>query len=341
MNLKDLTDPDAVKKAIAECDKLGRDAFLKKYDHAPAKSIWLVYDGKRYDSKAITGVALSYQHPSDGSLKNSDFSGGDRVEKKLEALGFTIEKEGSKQSDGELSAFNPSEGAPLLRKQVGTSQHTDGVRIEKEFHDIFNPPETEFYVERGTARKISVLFNNRLFEADYRYEGQTDTTSHLESIRFQSDLKSEFKQVFPQAVGEFTIAMGQDPNHFVFGFASNASEAADEDEAAYAEGASAYRKHKVIERNPEVVKKAKEKHAKENDGRLICEVCNFDFFKAYGDRGQGFAEGHHKKPVSEMKAGDETKVEDIAIVCSNCHRMIHRKPIITVEELREELQKSG
>ena len=41
--------------------------------------------------------------------------------------------------------------------------------------------------------------------------------------------------------------------------------------------------------------------------------------------------------VSEMTSGENTKVEDIVMVCSNCHRMIHRKPLITVEEMKKKL----
>ena len=66
---------------------------------------------------------------------------------------------------------------------------------------------------------------------------------------------------------------------------------------------------------------------------MFCEVCAVDFSKMYGERGNNFIEGHHRKLVSEMKEGDKTKVEDIAMLCSNCHRMIHKKPIISVEGL--------
>ena len=62
-------------------------------------------------------------------------------------------------------------------------------------------------------------------------------------------------------------------------------------------------------------------------------ACGFDFAAAYGDRGEGFIEAHHKVPVSQMREGDKTQVQDIAMLCSNCHRMIHRAPLMTVEKL--------
>lgn len=37
-----------------------------------------------------------------------------------------------------------------------------------------------------------------------------------------------------------------------------------------------------------------------------------------------------------MAEGEETKIEDIAIVCSNCHRMLHRKrPWLSINELKQ------
>jgi hypothetical protein len=65
---------------------------------------------------------------------------------------------------------------------------------------------------------------------------------------------------------------------------------------------------------------------KNNNGRLICEVprCGFDFHARYGEVGAGFAEVHHKKPLSEApRKGQAVRLADLAIVCANCHRMIH------------------
>jgi len=101
------------------------------------------------------------------------------------------------------------------------------------------------------------------------------------------------------------------------------------------EGKSKYRRHLVRERKSKVVKLAKAKFKKEQ-GRLYCEVCGFDFEKAYGKIGEDFIEGHHNIPISELKENQETKIEDISLVCSNCHKMLHRrKPWLKVEELKE------
>lgn len=87
--LADLTDPNAVKSAIAECDRLGRDAFLSTHRYGPAKSYFLLYGGQQYDSKAIAGVAVGYQ--TGQALRASEFSGGaETVVPRLRSLGFEV-----------------------------------------------------------------------------------------------------------------------------------------------------------------------------------------------------------------------------------------------------------
>ena len=65
--------------------------------------------------------------------------------------------------------------------------------------------------------------------------------------------------------------------------------------------------------------------ANSKDGRLRCEVpnCGFDFEAVYGRLGTGFAEVHHLRPLADMDAPVETTLDDLAVVCANCHRMIH------------------
>lgn len=111
-----------------------------------------------------------------------------------------------------------------------------------------------------------------------------------------------------------------------------------DDDVEYMEGTERIllKEHKFYERNNEVVRKAKENAKKE--GRLFCEVCRFDFAKKYPKHGDGFIECHHTLPIA--KGGiRKTEVNDLALVCSNCHRMLHRKSskgnYYTVEELKK------
>jgi len=100
------------------------------------------------------------------------------------------------------------------------------------------------------------------------------------------------------------------------------------------EGKRILKSHYIRERNPKIIREAKNKVLKEG-GELKCEICSFKFFDHYGERGKNYIEGHHKLPVSEMEANSVTKVDDIALVCSNCHRMVHTKqPWLSIEELK-------
>jgi hypothetical protein len=115
------------------------------------------------------------------------------------------------------------------------------------------------------------------------------------------------------------------------------SQGTEEDGGAFLEGRlkQAFGYHRSRERNPQVVIKAKER-AKQKDPNLHCEVCKFSFLKAYG---QEYIEAHHIHPISERYKPTLTRVEDIALVCANCHRMLHRKqPGMSVETLKATLK---
>ncbi|MCD6726891.1 MAG: HNH endonuclease [Solirubrobacteraceae bacterium] len=92
--------------------------------------------------------------------------------------------------------------------------------------------------------------------------------------------------------------------------------------------------HVRRERNAKLVA-SKKTQALNVNGKLVCEACGFDFAAVYGAHGDGFIECHHTKPVHTLRAGQRTRLEDLALVCSNCHRMIHRrKRWLMMDELR-------
>ena len=101
------------------------------------------------------------------------------------------------------------------------------------------------------------------------------------------------------------------------------------------EGKLLTRVHKYRERDPKIIKKKKEQVLK-SSGKLECEGCGFNFKVNYGERGEGFIECHHIKPVSKVEKNEKTKLVDLILLCSNCHRMVHRKkPWLNLDELTE------
>lgn len=81
-----------------------------------------------------------------------------------------------------------------------------------------------------------------------------------------------------------------------------------------------YRLHFRIERNSNISKKVKKIKG------YICEVCDFNFIDKYGELGLQFIEAHHLTPIANLDVG-QFKINihnDFAVLCSNCHSMIHR-----------------
>jgi 5-methylcytosine-specific restriction protein A len=80
------------------------------------------------------------------------------------------------------------------------------------------------------------------------------------------------------------------------------------------------RMHERIDRNPKLSAKVKSILG------YTCQACGFDFSRVYGPLGVGFIEAHHLVPLSQLKdqviSLDPSK--DFAVLCSNCHSMIHR-----------------
>jgi 5-methylcytosine-specific restriction enzyme A len=115
----------------------------------------------------------------------------------------------------------------------------------------------------------------------------------------------------------------------------------DEEIVEAPEGTILTRIHKKRERSRKL-REAKKKRVLSETGRLACEACDLDFGERYGDWGEGFIECHHLIPVSSLRPGERTKVDDLALLCSNCHRMVHlRRPWLTLEKLIEIQSSSG
>jgi len=68
---------------------------------------------------------------------------------------------------------------------------------------------------------------------------------------------------------------------------------------------------------------------------LDCEVCGFSFRGVYGTAAMDYCEVHHLVPLSDAASVAQTRIEDLAIVCANCHRVIHlRNPPYEMEDVR-------
>jgi hypothetical protein len=146
MALTDLTAP-AVRHAMNEFDRIGREAFLSKYAIGKARGFWIVHEDKAYDSKALAGAAHGYI-PGHKPLGSGDFSGGEAtVARVLTNLGFgvevptvldqlpTLDVSVSRYDDGPSPPIRPvNKGVPRLRGDDYRQDNAIGTDRQKWFY---------------------------------------------------------------------------------------------------------------------------------------------------------------------------------------------------------------
>ena len=112
-----------------------------------------------------------------------------------------------------------------------------------------------------------------------------------------------------------------------------------DDDEEFSEGGLLTRRHKSRERNRNVRKKLLE--SRKNKGQLVCEMCEL----TPPSKDQRFLdtifEAHHIVPLAQAKS-NTTRLKDMALLCANCHRLIHRaisleKRWLSIREARDRL----
>jgi 5-methylcytosine-specific restriction protein A len=108
---------------------------------------------------------------------------------------------------------------------------------------------------------------------------------------------------------------------------------------AFDEGREREIRSNRVERNRKAVDAAKRIHG------VKCQVCGLVFEEVYGSHGAGFIEVHHMVPVAEAARRRKRKVDvrrEMAVLCSNCHRMVHRGGrLLSLDELRVLVEKAA
>ena len=108
------------------------------------------------------------------------------------------------------------------------------------------------------------------------------------------------------------------------------------DKANTVEEQKRYRRHRRIERNTKAAAQAKRFLG------VTCQVCNFNYKKTYGELGESYIEAHHLIPLASLPEGQVVSMDlqkDFAVLCANCHRMVHQSnPPLSPHELRERMQ---
>ncbi|WP_297523322.1 hypothetical protein [uncultured Clostridium sp.] len=199
----------------------------------------------------------------------------------------------------------------------------------------------------GDKKELSVYYNERIFDADIRVDIKNRT-----KIYWKASLADIINNAFPKALEKFVSGeynkdfaplmkftkFGRLTYRLEFIDTGLGLEAKDElslpkpELEGLLEGEKLYRVNKYYERNAKNRQDAIKYHGTK------CCICGFDFEKIYGKVGQGYIEIHHKTPLYTL---DESIVInpkiDLAPVCANCHRMIHRDRdnFKSIEEIKE------
>jgi len=85
-----------------------------------------------------------------------------------------------------------------------------------------------------------------------------------------------------------------------------------------------------------VTRQSRQHSREESVDSWVCEVCGFDAYAVYGE---DYCKVHHLTPLADLEEESKTTLEDVAIVCANCHRIIRVDcPPLTIEEIRQRLQ---
>jgi predicted HNH restriction endonuclease len=113
----------------------------------------------------------------------------------------------------------------------------------------------------------------------------------------------------------------------------------EEEEIFGVEGRLLARIHVYKERDKSLARQVKSFYKSKNGGKLLCEACGLDPVAMYGADGERCMEAHHRIPIEQLQPDSITRVDDLAVVCASCHRIIHsRKPCIPVADLAASLK---
>ncbi|MFF0302491.1 HNH endonuclease [Streptomyces sp. NPDC004562] len=313
----------SVLKAIAEHDELGREAFVERYHFGKARSYVLVHEGREYDSKAIVGVAHKWDQGR--ALAPGEFSGGkDHAAAWLKRLGFQVRA--VQNPDWvrdeiilacDLVLTNGWKGLDAKDSRVielSALLQLLPLHADADRNETFRNPN-------GVARKTSDIATRHP-----GYQGKPTKGGALDV-----EVLNEFL-ARPSEMAEVARLIRQGISSGELQTLDQSDDELDDDFSA-PEGRLLLRRHRARERSKRLRKK-KIDSVLRSGGTLACEACGFDFEDVYGERGLGYVECHHVVPLHEVGEA-QTKLSDLALICANCHRMIHRRaPWPTPAELR-------
>ena len=305
---------------------------------------------KRAETIANEMIEVACEHAGNWR-KNSDVGfvvmyGQEQGDHILDAdkLKRSLEKQGKN-----LVNCIENNGRATKGRLKGKSFDLNGGNVEKTIREIFLRYIDRFGVAVATSEKKSVLqniFSNLQTNFNYKDSekiGKGGIYSHIEAYAAFSHKNLDpvywqniegWKRLFEEldeAADSTDLEKGKSLIELDDSFETENDSENIPDVDGAEEGSLKYREHLIRERNRSLILRKKKLATS-----LSCEVCGFDFKEKYGELGEDYCEVHHKIPLSSLEKSTKTKLKDLAIVCSNCHRMLHRRrdEFLTIDKLR-------
>ena len=323
--MKDITRQDVL-GALAEFDQIGRDAFLDKYKMGKATVFVIRQDGRDYDSKAIFAAAHGH-HPGLAPLKAVDFSGGEGGPvKHLRKLGFNVPPKSLDWTRDELIL-----ACDLSRQNNWKWMPPSDPRVGELSELLIAMPIYPLEMRGPAFRNTnSVVLKMQNISTQRDAYAKKRTKGNVLDAAVLRDFEKRPNEMIATAEAIRTgIRSGQLQGSY------ESLTDIDDIESEAPEGRLLERKHFVRERDRKKRQEKIDEFRRKNAGKLVCEICSFDFKERYGEHGEGYIECHHIVPL-HASGETKTKLGDLILICSNCHRMIHRRtPWLKPEELRE------
>lgn len=328
-----MTRPEATREdvlqTIEEFDHLGRDEFLAKYRAnglGPARDYFIRHAGSFYDSKVV--LAAAHERSTGRPLHASEFSGGDAAAAEiLRRLGFTVTSPSPDWREDEIVL-----ACDLVYRndwRYLSSSRPEVVELSALLQEFSDHPVAlrgpRFRNPNGVARKTADIATQHPAFSGRSTRGNRLDKQVLEEFLADPAVMSRRADALRGAINNDSSQV-QVPDM-------------DLDWAVAGEGRLLEKLHLVRERNPVLRQKKIDQVAARGEA-ILCEVCKFDFAATYGEQGRGYIEVHHRTPL-HATGPTRTTMADLALLCSNCHRMIHRKsPWLQVGELAEMFEKA-
>ncbi|UFS69484.1 HNH endonuclease [Geomonas sp. RF6] len=303
-------------------------------------TVWLLrHEGKDYPPKYVISIAGKYALGYEYS--HEKFSGGPRTNSFLRDRGFEIiSKQGVKSFSWKI--VDDNNVTKILDKSSFLHR---GTGIPQEIRSFF----LEGQLGPGERVDITLAVGGEVYSANITMESQgTARTRLFWDAAFTSLLHTSYphhlrqyqtdQQPSKQIVMQLGRINGYRSYAVMFGAKVSEQDITKDVEAEQVEdvgprlegGVKEYYGRRY-ERDAINRQKAIEHHG------LACNICGFNFEKMYGERGSGYIEVHHIKPISTF--GKEQHVDprtDLITVCCNCHRMIHRRSdeMLSVDDVK-------